>query len=74
MRTTSEIIELPLSELDHVVGGSTSFGTSGHTGGIAWGTNSNGNVSVTWPGNLGGVNGWWSVSKDGGVQWIGKPQ
>lgn len=73
MRTMSNLNELSLDQLDDVVGGSGEFGTSGHTGRIAWGTNSNGGTVVTWPGNVGGVNGVWSVSSDGGVQWHGKP-
>ncbi|SFK07848.1 hypothetical protein SAMN05216525_15122 [Bradyrhizobium sp. Gha] len=74
MRAMSSTDELSLDRLDDVVGGSGSYGTSGHTGAIAWGTKSNGGMAVTWPGSLGGVNGVWSVSSDGGVQWHGKPQ
>lgn len=73
VRTMSNIDVLSIDQLDGVVGGSGEFGTSGHTGRIAWGTNSNGGTVVTWPGNVGGVKGVWSVSSDGGVQWHGLP-
>jgi hypothetical protein len=74
MRAMSNTDELSLDRLDQVAGGSANFGASGHTGAIAWGTKSNGGIAVTWPGSLDGVNGVWSVSSDGGVQWHGKPQ
>ena len=73
MRTMPNINELSLDQLDQVVGGAGNFGVSGHIGTIAWGTKPNGGTSVTWPGSVGGVNGYWSVSSDGGVQWHGKP-
>jgi len=59
--------ELSLEVLDLVSGGE-GFSTVSHTGSIEIGTGSKGSY-VSWPGQVGGVDGKWTMSTRSGLNW-----
>lgn len=66
MKNTTQI-ELSLEELDLISGGE-GFSTVSHTGSIVIGTGSKGSY-VSWPGQVDGVNGTWTMSTKSGLNW-----
>ena len=59
--------ELSLEELNLISAGE-GFSTISHTGSIEIGTGPKGSY-VSWPGQVGGVNGTWTVSSTRGLNW-----
>jgi hypothetical protein len=67
MSATPTLRQLSSDELDQIFGGEN-FGSGGHTGQINWHTGPGGS-SVSWPGNVGGKEGYWTMSSQNGVTW-----
>lgn len=66
MNTTTHT-ELSLEELDRISGGE-GFSTISHTGSIQIGTGPKGSY-VSWPGQVDGVDGTWTMSTRSGLNW-----
>lgn len=59
--------QLSMDEIDQI-SGAENFGSGGHTGEINWHTGPGGS-SVSWPGSVGGKDGYWTMSSQNGVTW-----